>query len=79
MKTIYQPDVQAQMDAYLNQIRRVQKELTQEFERKMNQRTGHLQEALTKLYRENMPIGYELTELDEIELQEMKYEQQITN
>lgn len=79
MKPIYQPDVQAQMGAYLNQIRRVQKELTDEFERKMNQRTGHIRNALETLYRENTPIGYELTELDEIELQEMKDEQQITN
>lgn len=75
MKPIYQPDVQLLIDSINNQILSVQRELTEEFERKMNQRTGHLQEALTKLYRGNIPIGYELTELDEIELQEMKDEQ----
>lgn len=79
MKPIYQPDVQLLMDSYRNQILSVQKELAEEFERKMNQRTAHLQEALTKLYRDSIPIKYELTELDKIELQEMKDEQQITN
>lgn len=81
MKPIYQPDVQLLVDPINNQILSVQRELTEEFERKMNQRTGHLQKALTKLYRENIPIGYDLTELEqiELELQEMKDEQQITN
>jgi len=81
MKPIYQPDVQLLMDSINNQILSVQRELTEEFERKMSQRTGHLQEALTKLYRENIPIGYDLTELEqiELELQEMRDEQQITN
>ena len=79
MKPIYQPDVQALMDSINNQILSVQKELTEEFDRKMIQRTGHLQEALTELYRKNTPIEYELTELEEIELQEMNDEQQITN
>ena len=58
MKPIYQPDVQALMDSINNQILSVQRELTEEFDRKMIQRTGHLQQALTELYRKNTPIEY---------------------
>jgi len=75
MKPIYQPDVQVLMDSINNQILSVQKELTEEFDRKMIQRTGHLQQALTELYRKNTPIEYELTELEKIELQEINNEQ----
>ena len=71
MKPIYQPDVQLLMDSINNQILSVQKELTEEFDRKMIQRTGRLKEAITELYRKNTPSGYELTELEKIELQEM--------
>ena len=75
MKPIYQPDVQLLMDSINNQILSVQKELTEEFDRKMNQCTKHLQQALTELYRKNTPTGYELTELEKIELQEINNEQ----
>ena len=75
MKPIYQPDVQLLMDSINNQILSVQKELTEEFDRKLTQRTGHLKKALTELYRKNTPTGYELTELEQIELQEMNNEQ----
>jgi len=75
MKAIYQPDVQLLMDSINNQILSVQKELTEEFDRKLTQRTGHLKKALTELYRKNTPTGYELTELEQIELQEMNNEQ----
>ena len=51
MKPVYQEKVQSLITAYENQILSIQKELSEEFKRKMNQRTGHLQEALTKLYR----------------------------
>ena len=75
MKPIYQPDVQLLMDSINNQILSVQKELYDDYLLKLTQRTGHLKEALTELYRKNTPIGYELTELEEIELQEMSNEQ----
>jgi vacuolar-type H+-ATPase subunit I/STV1 len=66
MKPIFHSDVQDLIDTIENQILSIQKELTEEFDRKMTQRTGHLQEALKKLYRDNSPINYELTELEEI-------------
>ena len=75
MKPIYQPDVQVLMDSINNQILSVQKELYDDYLSKLTQRTGHLKEALTELYRKNTPIEYELTELEKIELQEIKNEQ----
>ena len=75
MKPIYQPDVQLLMDSINNQILSVQKELYDDYLLKLTQRTGHLKEALTELYRKNTPTGYELTELEKIELQEINNEQ----
>ena len=75
MKPIYQPDVQVLMDSINNQILSVQKELYDDYLSKLTQRTGHLKEALTELYMKNTPIEYELTELEKIELQEIKNEQ----
>ena len=75
MKPIYQQDVQALMDSINNQILSVQKELYDDYLSKLTQRTGHLKEALTELYRKNTPIEYELTELEKIELQEINNEQ----
>ena len=75
MKPIYQPDVQALMDSINNQILSVQKELYDDYFLKLTQRTGHLKKALTELYRKNTPTGYELTELEKIQLQEINNEQ----
>ena len=58
MKPIYQPDVQVLMDSINNQILSVQRELYDDYLLKLTQRTGHLQQALTELYRKNAPIRY---------------------
>lgn len=77
MKPIYQSDVQRLMDKYENEILRIQKELGEEFKKKMAQRTDPIKRALEMLYRENEPIGYEcdLEELSRIDQDLGRYDE----
>jgi len=75
MKLLYEPLVQARIDAYHKRILEVEKAHKEEYDRKVEQDTRHLRNALKTLLSENEVVSWELNPFEDMESVEINNEE----